>query len=198
MARTSVLSGQFHGTVDWVTSNGREVGMYLHNKERQTRCILHGAEIEKLTSNKAVEKGMAITGFGELAARCITVKGELTPEVLCSAARVVVEPAREQRVRGAAYANLKGVVMHWDPERLMLKTFFNHTEPGLPERVLCSVHLVAWVRGLPEESVASLKASLRAGREYTVAALVDSDYYRSGALEVPVLRLLPLDFRLQG
>lgn len=203
MSRVNVLSGQVHGKVDWATSDGREFGMFLRSSaEREaTRCVLHGPEVESMLSNGVVQKGMMVTAFGELMGRCQkrSDNGAMMAEVLCNPTRVVAETSRELRTRGSLYANLKGVVMHWDAVTCQLKTYFN-PEPGVrAERVTCSIHLKPWMAGMTENGVAKFKDSIRPGREFTTSALVEASVYtaRSGE-QVTSLMLLPTDFRLQG
>ncbi len=202
MSRVNVLSGQVYGKVDWVTSDGREFGMYLRSSEREaTRCVLHGPEVERMLSNGVVQKGMMVTAYGEFSARCQKRHDDGTwmAEVLCNPSRVVAETSREGRLRGAIYANLKGVVMHWDAESLQLKTYFN-PEPGVrTERLTCSVHMKSWTAGMTAEGKERFKATMRTGREFTVSALVETSCYRSKTGEqIASLMLLPTDFRLQG
>lgn len=202
MSRVNVLSGQVYGKVDWVTSDGREFGMYLRSSEREaTRCVLHGPEVERMLANGVVQKGMMVTAYGEFSARCQKRHDDGTwmAEVLCNPSRVVAETAREGRLRGAIYANLKGVVMHWDADSLQLKTYFN-PEPGVrTERLTCSVHMKSWTAGMTAEGKERFTATMRTGREFTVSALVETSCYRSKTGDqVASLMLLPTDFRLQG
>lgn len=201
MFRTNVLSGQVYGKVDWVTSDGREFGMFLRTSERDsTRCVMRGPEVERMLANGIVQKGMMATAYGDLSARCLKRHSDGTDmvEVLCGALRVVAESTIEGRLRGSLYANLKGVVMFWDPKTYQLKTFLN-PEPGRPEHVTCSVHVKAWLAAMPPESRERFIASLRSGREFTTSARVEaSTYVNKGGVRVPTLMLLPTDFKLQG
>lgn len=202
MLRASVLSGQVYGKVDWITADGRELGMFLRTSEREaTRCVVRGPEVEALLSNRIVQKGMMVTAFGEFSARIQkrTDDNSVMPELLCTAAKVVAESPREMRLRGSIHANLKGVVMYWDAQRTQIKTFLNAGEMGRTEQVTCNVHLQNWMRGLTPEGKERLIASITKGREYTLSALAEVTYYRDGTGKlVPTLSLLPLDFRLQG
>lgn len=203
MSRLNVLSGQIHGKVDWITQGGREIGMFLRTSDRDsTRCVLRGPEVERLLSNGLVQKGSMVTAYGDLSARCMQRNddGSWMAEVLCTAARVVAETALEGRVRGSIYANLKGVVMHWDLSNLQVKTFFNPKDTGCPEQVTCSIYLRNWLGGMSEEGQQRFKAMIRSGREFTSSALVEVSSYRSikDGAQIPSLMLLPTDFKLQG
>lgn len=203
MLRASVLSGQVHGKVDWITADGREIGMFLRTSERDpTRCVVRGPEVEALIANRVLQKGMMVTAFGEFSARVETRhdNGSLMPELLCTAAKVVAEAPREQRIRGSIHVNLKGVVMYWDATRNQIKTFLNAGELGRTEQVTCNVYLGAWMQGLNAEGRERLTAAIVKGREYTLAAMTEITYYREKTTNVPIpsLMLLPLDFKLQG
>lgn len=202
MSRVNVLSGQVYGKVDWVTADGREFGMFLRSSERDaTRCVMHGPEVERMLANGVVQKGMMVTAYGEFSARCQKRNDDGTwmAEVLCNPTRVVAETAREGRIRGAIYANLKGVAMHWDVNTLQLKTYFNPEEGVRTDRLTCSVHMKPWLAGMTAEGQERFKTAMRVGREFTVAALVEASCYRTKAGEtVASLLLLPTDFRLQG
>lgn len=202
MSRVNVLSGQVYGKVDWVTTDGREFGMFLRTSERlSTRCVMRGPEVERMLSNGIVQKGMMVTAHGEMTARCLQRKddGTYMAEVIIEAARVVAEAPREGRLRGAIYANLKGVAMHWDPTTLQLKTFFNYNKPGLPERLTCSLHMKAWLDGMTDDGQARFRATMKTGREFVASALVEVTHYKSKeGVYVPTLLLLPTDFKLQA
>jgi len=203
MLRASVLSGQVYGKVDWITADGRELGMFLRTSEREpTRCVVRGPEVEALIANRIVQKGMMVTAFGEFSARVETRHdtGAPMPELLCTAAKVVAEPPREQRLRGSVHVNLKGVVMYWDTTRNQIKTFLNAGEMGRTEQVTCNVYLGSWMGGLSDESRQRLSAAIVKGREYTLAALTEVSFYREKNSNnlIPSLMLLPLDFKLQG
>lgn len=202
MLRASVLSGQVYGKVDWITADGRELGMFLRTSEREaTRCVVRGPEVEAMLANRIVQKGMMVTAFGEFSARIQrrTDDNSVMPELLCTAAKVVAESPREMRLRGSIHANLKGVVMYWDAQRNQIKTFLNAGELGRTEQVTCNVHLTTWMRGLSPEGKERLVAAITKGREYTLSALAEVSYYRDSAGNlIPTLSLLPLDFRLQG
>lgn len=196
MARQNSISGMIYGVVDWVTDDKRELGMYLRSSERQTQYVLHGAEVERMLANGAVKKGQEVTASGIFSARSTQKKGTLVAEVTCAASNLVVESPREHRPQGVASVNMKGVALYWDPVTMMLKTFFNYSAT---ERVACSIHMRPWVDGLRPESREVFKTSLHKGKEFTLSASVEADRYVSKeGLEVPVLRLLPFTFRLQG
>lgn len=202
MSRINVLSGQVYGKVDWVTADGREFGMFLRSSDREaTRCVLHGPEVERMLANGIVQKGMMVTAYGEFSARCQKRNDDGTwmAEVLCNPTRVVAETGRDARLRGAIYANLKAVAMHWDAETLQLKTYFN-PEPGVrTDRLTCSIHMRSWLGGMSAEGKERFKATMRVGREFTVSALVETTTYRTrDGEQVASLLLLPTDFRLQG
>ena len=203
MLRASIMSGQVYGKVDWITADGREIGMFLRTSEREpTRCVVRGPEVEALIANRIVQKGMMITAFGEFSARVETRhdNGSLMPELLVTAAKVVAEAPREQRLRGSIHVSLKGVVMYWDTTRSQIKTFLNAGELGRTEQVTCNVYLGAWMQGLTPEGRERLSAAIVKGREYTLAALTEVSFYRDkhSNKPIPSLMLLPLDFKLQG
>lgn len=202
MARANVLSGQVYGKVDWVNQDEREVGMFLKTSERiATRCVLRGGEVDRLVGNSLLQKGMMVTAHGELSARCMKRHddGSWLSEVLVDASRVAAEQPREGRLRGSIYANLKGVVLHWDPNTLQLKTFLNPGELGRKEKATVSLHMTPWINGMTPEGQERFKAMMRTGREFTTSAIVEVNCYRDRTGEqVPLLLLLPTDFRLQG
>lgn len=202
MARANVLSGQVHGKLDWVNMGEREAGMFLKTSDRDTtRCVLRGPELESMLSNGLLQKGMMVTAYGGLSARCVQRMddGSWMNEVLVDAARIVAEPARETRSRGSVYANIKGVVHHWDENTLQMKTFLNPGEHGIKEKATISLHMKPWIGGMSEDGRASFKKMLGRGREFTASALVEASSYRSREGEqVALLMLLPVDFRLQG
>ncbi|KVP96568.1 hypothetical protein WJ96_04905 [Burkholderia ubonensis] len=176
--------------------------MFLRSSEREaTRCVLHGPEVERMLANGIVQKGMMVTAHGEFSARCQKRNDDGTwmAEVLCNPTRVVAETGREGRLRGAIYANLKAVAMHWDADTLQLKTYFNPEPGGRTERLTCSIHMKAWLAGMSDAGKERFKETMRVGREFTVSALVETSCYRTRTGEqVASLLLLPTDFRLQG
>lgn len=202
MPRANVLSGQVYGKLDWVTSDGREVGMFLKTSERvTTRVVLRGPEVERMLANGLLQKGMMVTGHGDMSARCMQRKddGSWMAEVLCDASRIAAETAREGRTRGAIYANLKGVALHWDSNTMQLKTFMNPGDQGRREKFTISLHMVPWINGMTADGQERFKAMMRTGREFTASAIVEVNCYRTREGEqVPLLLLLPTDFRLQG
>lgn len=203
MARINVLSGQVHGMVDWITSDHRELGMFLRTTpdRESTRCVLRGPEVERLLSNGAIQKGMLVTAHGAMSARCQRRHddGSWMAEMLCQADRVVAESAVEGRMRGSLHVNLKGVVMYWEPSTLQMKTYFN-PEPGVQEdKVTCSVHLRSWLVGMSESSRERFLSMVRVGREFTLSSLVQLTCYRTKTGDtVPSMMLLPTDFKLQS
>lgn len=203
--KLNVLSGQAFGKVDWVTQDGRELGMFLKLSTRdRTRVVLRGKEVERVIGNHLVQKGQMVTAHGELSARCMQRKDDASwmSEVLLTASKVHVEkPDQEKEVRlgGSLYANLKGVILHWDPKTMQLKTFLNKTDPGRTEQVTVSMHMTPWINGMSAEKREKFMDSLKSGREFTTSACTEVDSYqpRNGE-RTPVLLLLPTDFRLQG
>lgn len=201
MSRLSVLSGQVFGKVDWVTADGKELGMFVKTSDRDSnRVVLQGPEVEQMVKNNLVQKGMMVTAHGEYRARVFTRKtdGTHTAELLCTAQRVVAEPPRENRMRGVIYALLKGVVMYWDPRTLHLKTYFNSTDPGVASQLTCSLSLQSWLGELAPESKERFVANMRPGREFVSSNVTELSVYESQGQVVPVLKLLPTDFKLQG
>lgn len=202
MARANVLSGQVHGKLDWITKDEREAGMFLKTSEREsTRVVLRGPEVERMLSNGLLQKGMMVTVHGGLSARCMKRHddGSWMAEVLCDASRITAETAREGRLRGSIYANLKGVALHWDAQTMQLKTFLNPGEHGHKEKATVSLHMTPWINGMTAEGQERFKAMMKTGREFTTSAIVEVSCYRSREGEqIPLLLLLPTDFRLQG
>ncbi len=202
MGRSNVLSCQVYGKVDWVNLDEREVGMFLRISERETtRCVLRGPEVERMLANSLLQKGMMATAHGALSARCMKRNddGSWMAEVLCTASRIAAEPAREGRLRGSIYANVKGVVLVWDANTLQLKTFLNPGENGCTEKTTVSLHMKPWVDGMSTDGQERFKAMMRPGREFTASAIVEVSCYRTrDGEQVPLLLLLPTDFRLQG
>lgn len=203
MSRVNVLSGQVHGTVDWISADGRELGMFLRSSpEKETmRCVCYGPEVERMIANKLVQKGMLATAFGEMTGRLFRRKDNdaVVAEAMCNATKLVIETSRTGRARGALYANLKGVAMHWDDRTCLLRTYFNEDETPGGNSVTCSIQLKSWVSGLREEARTRFMESLKPGREFTTAALLEPSSYKKKTGEVTVaLMLLPTDFRLQG
>lgn len=199
MARENILTGQVYGTVDWITKDRREIGMFLRpSSARQTRCVLQGPEVERMLANNQIATGMEVTAFGELYGRCVSQTNGMVPEVVCEACRVTPEHPHERRIPGGIYANMKAVVLFWDAAKLQLKTFFNYKDPGKPEQLTCSVYMRNWVEGMVTDSQQSFLKELRVGRGFTTSAVVEVGQYLSRGKQVPVLQLLPTDFRLQG
>jgi len=202
MLKKNVLSGQVYGKVDWVTANGQEIGMFLRTYEQRApvRCGLRGAEVERMLGNQLLQKGMMVTAQGEYSARCFQRKDNnlWVSEVLCTAHRIVAESSIEHRLKGSIYANLKGVIMHWDDSNQTLKTYLN-PEPGRPETVTCSILIKNWLNTMRPEGRERFIGALRKGREFTTSALIEASNYKGrDNVQVPSLMLLPLDFKLQG
>lgn len=198
----NVLSGQVYGKVDWVTHNKREIGMFIYGTgARTTRCIVTGEDVETLLQNNLLLKGMMVTAHGEFYGRVFHRKenDSYEGELACQASRIVTESAaRTNRVCGSVYVTLKGVVMHWDAQYMLLKTFFNYQEDGRPEQVTCSLALGPYCKSMPEAVRGKFLSSIRAGREFTASCLVDATtYVNRDQKAVPVMQMLPLDFKLQ-
>lgn len=206
LARKNLIAGMIYGKVDWIDQKEGEIGLYLRPTDRDqdqpaTRCVLRGAEVNNLLANRLVQKGMTVTAHGTFTARAFARRdtGEYMAELICEAAKLLVEKTRELRFRGAVNANIKGVVMSWDPGYHQVKTFFNAGEDGLANSFTCSIALKNWLTGLGADSRERVMANIRAGREYTSAAMVDVSCYRNkDGVTIPSLLLLPTDFKLQG
>lgn len=197
----NLMSGQVHGKVDWINKNGDEIGMFLSNSGRITRCVVAGPEIKAMIGNGVVEKGMALTAHGEITARAFTRHGAQAPEgeLVCLANRVVCEVlGTDSRIRGATYCSLKGTILHWSEQMFQVKTYLNSKNRSDPS-VACSISLNLWVKSMAEQSRQNFLAAIKTGRQFTVSALVEASAYRSkDQKDVAVLQLFPLDFRLQG
>ncbi|GBG14559.1 methionine synthase [Novimethylophilus kurashikiensis] len=199
MRKSTVITGQVFGTVDWVTDDKREIGMFIRTSGRQTRCILQGPVVEQFIANNQVAKGNLVTSFGDLNARVMKrASSKLEPELLLNAFKLDIEPPRTIRPRGALYAQLKSVVMYWEEKTLHMKSFLNSRDAGHADCVTCSVFMKSWVDGIEEEGRTSFVSNIAVGKEYTAMCNVETDVYVSNGKEVPVLRLLPTDFKLQG
>lgn len=201
MAKSTVVTGQVFGTVDWVTDDNRELGMFVRSTGKQTRCVLHGPIVERFIANNSVRKGCVVTGIGDLHAR--VTKRSATPavEVMLEAYKLHVEEprdAKQTRPKGSIHASMKSVAMYWNGQTLQLKSFLNSQEEGRAERVVCSVFMQSWVDCMPPEARQNFVTSLHVGREYSAACNVEASYYGDPGKEVPVLQLLPTDFKLQG
>lgn len=203
MSRLSVLTGQFYGKLDWVSNNAPEVGMYIRtSRNTSTRCVLRGPTVETMLTKGLAREGMMATASGTVFARCINRKmnnGDVNSEVVCDTDRLVTEDSTPVRVRGSIHANLKGVLMYWNAETYHAKTFFNFEIPGKPEKLVCSIFLGNWVDSMGPVSRGRFLAAMRVGREFTLSGVAESRGYadRNGS-DVPVLSILPLDFKLQG
>lgn len=193
-----LLTGTVDGTVDWVTQDGQEIGLFIQGQARQTRCVVRGPSVARLVSQQHLSKGQGVSASGRLAARCARINGAEVAEAVCDADWVLTRE-RVQRVQGVLYATLRGVVMYWDERTLQLKTFLNYTEPGMPKQVTCSVFMNKWLAGLQPDKRETLKAAIRKGREFMAPSKVATDQYASTSNGlVPVLQLLPMDFHLLG
>ena len=203
MSRVSVLTGQLYGKLDWVSNDTREVGMFIRTSgNTSTRCVLRGETVENMLKTGHVREGMMATGSGSVYARCLSRRasnGTVQSELVCDIDRLIAEDSTPVRVRGSIYANLKGVVMYWNAETGQAKTFFNFDVPGKPEKLACSIYLKHWVAGMGHVGRSRFLAAMRVGREFTLSGVVETQGYadRNGN-GVPVLSILPLDFKLQG
>lgn len=206
VARKNVLAGMIHGKVDWISQKDGEIGMYLRPQDRDaskapTRCVMRGPEVGKMLANRLVEKGMTLTAHGEFSARAFLRNDDGSPmgELVCTAARLFAETTLDGRFRGSIYATLKGVVMNWDPNFLQVKSYFNAGEDGRTEQFTVSLALKSWLDGMSQDGRQRFLSSMKKGREFTSASLVDVSCYKSNAgVLTPSLMLLPTDFRLQS
>lgn len=200
----SLIRGQIYGKVDWVSDDRREVGLYIRsNNTKTTRCVIVGKVVQDMLSSPgALEAGMMVTVNGTISCRCTNSKAPsseaLRAELVCIAESVAAESSFPIRVRGSIHVLMKGVVMHWEPSVCAMKTFLNfENEVYLPKKLVTSIALRNWVAGMGSRSAKFMK-SMRTGREYTLAGLADASVYkdRDGNI-VPVIQVLPVDFRLQ-
>lgn len=203
MSRSQVvISGQIYGKVDWVSQDGTEVGLFINSSSRgSTRCIVSGSEAKSMLANRMLSKGMMVSAHGELFARAIYRQKEKTHigEVVCEASRIIAEPSRSVRVAGSVHGLLKGVVMHWSPQFNQLKTFINFKEKGKPSQLTCSLFMNNWISALKGEAKDNFVSALKPGRVFTSSCLIEAGVYVDKEdIPIPVLQLLPLDFRLQG
>lgn len=195
---TIILAGMVDGTVDWVTQDGKEIGLFIQGTTRQTRCVVRGPSVERLVEKQLLSKGQGVSASGMLTARCARINGADVTEAVCDADWVRTRD-RLQRVQSVLYATARGVVMYWDEKTLQLKTFLNYTEPGMPKQLTCSVFMNNWFAGLQPDKRETLKAAIRKGREFVAPSKVETSQYVSATNGlVPVLQLLPVDFRLLG
>jgi hypothetical protein len=204
MARTAnVLSSQVYGKLDWVSMGEREVGMFLKTSERKsTRVVLRGPEVERMLANGLLQKGMMVTAHGGLSARCMQRKDDNSwmAELLVDAARIAAEPAREGRLRGSVYVCVKGIVLNWNPNTFHILTYMNPGEFGCKERSTVSLFMQKWVIGMSKEGQSRFLSNLYEGREFTSVCLAEVSCYQATktGIHVPVIELLPTDFKLQG
>lgn len=194
-----LISVQAFGKVDWITPDLKEAGLFLRdNKGNNIRCIIAGDEISELAEKGLLLKGCFITAYGELSGRSFHRKNAPNPEgeVVCIANKVVVEPVANGRVRGAVYANVKGVAKIWDSKDVILKTFiksFGTKEAELP----VSIFMNTWVNQLADGKLLFLK-SLAVGREFTCSGSVSVSAFKDKNQEIRTsIQITPLDFRLQ-
>jgi hypothetical protein len=197
-----MVSGQVYGRIDWVTSNKKEVGMFLRSfNHKQTRCILVGPVIEQLASCGALMKGMLINAHGEFFARHFVRRETNEPEgeLVCHAAGIASEPMRHGRLAGAIHAVLKGRVDYWDPRFHQIKTYLGVTpQSKTTNDFTCVVALDGLARRMPVESLEKTIQSLAEGKEFITSCLVQAYAYTdSRGRHVPALRLLPSNFTLQ-
>lgn len=206
--REIMLSGQVYGTVDWISRDKRELGMYLTlasgAKKRQIRCVLHGQHVERQLADGVDRKGMTVTAMGPMSARVIyqATNEAHVAEVLVDADRTMFEVAPAHRVSGSVEAMLKGVVLNWDLKSRLLKTFLNRN-PNIASpaarNVTISLTLERWMTGMSDAARTNFGTSISKGREFIASAAVEVSHYRTKeGVEVPVLQLLPRWFQLQG
>lgn len=89
--------------------------------------------------------------------------------------------------------------MNWDPNFLQVKSYFNAGEDGRTEQFTVSLALKSWLDGMSQDGRQRFLSSMKKGREFTSASLVDVSCYKSNAgVLTPSLMLLPTDFRLQS
>lgn len=203
MRKQNLLTGQIHGQVDWISNDGREAGIMLRtSQDTVTRCVFIGDEVERMLLNNVLQEGMMVTGSGVIQARCINKRltdGTPQAEVLCRAEQLLAETAPKVRVAGAINVILKGVVMYWDANLAQLKTFFNPEDTGLPTKMVGSIMMRNWLNAMQPASRERFVSALRAGREFTMAGVTQvGGYYDKDGTGIPVLTMLPFNFKLQG
>lgn len=199
----SLIQGQIYGKVDWVSSDRREAGLYIRtNDSKTTRCVLVGPLVQDMLATHGVlEPGLMVTVIGLLSSRCANPKAApseaLRAEMVCVAEKVTAERSFPVRVRGSIHVLMKGVIMHWEPNVCGVKTFLNtENDVYLPKKLVISIALRTWVAGL--QNTDRFMKAMRSGREYTLAGLADASVYRaSDGCIVPIVQVLPVDFKLQ-
>lgn len=192
MGYQNVISGHAFGIVDWFDE--REAGFYLQGGDgRKSRVVVEGREITRILANNAIKKGHSVTASG---VPMVRMRGE-QPILVYQADQVVVEP-RDQRVGNCTAAVLKGVVLYWDPEREILKTFFNEGSGPSKNSVVCSIKIQNYLAGMGEAARERFKASLRHGREFMTQASAEASSYKTNEGPKPVLQLLAHTFQLLG
>lgn len=200
MPRLCVLHGQISGTVDWVTSDGREVGIFLKQGmvSGQVRCVLVGSEVERKVSNGLIAKGREFVAGGEINARVRRgADGNLVSELVCIARAFEMDEARSMRSASYGHTMFKGVVMHWGAETKQLKSFINSTTPGAAPKLTLTTSLTKWLKTMTPEQGLALLAKIGVGREFAASGTVQPGYYldKAGAL-VPTLTLYAGDVQL--
>lgn len=193
----NLMSCQLYGRVDWVTDNGKELGMFMKGTNDSTlRCVVKGPETEKMLANHLVQKGMMLSAAGLLDARCFRrADGTHTAELLCEASRLVVDEPYEGRLRGSVYANIKGIVHAWEDARSLIRTFVKPAGNG-PD-VLVSLALSNWLSRMTPESKARFLGALRKGRGFTATGQAEVGTFVAREGHRPVLQLAPSHFQLQ-
>lgn len=201
--RITVISGQVFGKVDWVTADGKEVGMFLKTSDRDsTRCVISGPDVARMVENGSLQKGMMCTAHGEFTARCFQRRDTSVwqAELVVKSQRVVAESLREGRMRAAIYCNIKGVVLHWDEKMAQVKTFINYDIPGMPKTITCTLNLRHLLNNMTPDGKERFLEAMKMHREYVASALAEVSCYKSlkeGTM-IPSISLLPTDFKLQG
>lgn len=171
MARIAVINGHVLGTVDWISDDQREAGLYLKSVSGvQSRCVLVGPEVEKLTTNGKLKTGHCVTGFGELSARKVFFKGDEVAELVCYPLDVIVEPPGYGHSSNHAQALLKGPMMHWCAKMMQAKIFINRDDcADRPSKLTILPQLTNWMRLKDPAAKANLIQVMQAGRQISVA-----------------------------
>lgn len=202
-----LITGQVHGTIDWITKDRGEVGMFIKGRTGgSVRHVLRGQEIVALLSNNVLSKGMMLTAYGEVLARAFNraKDAEIVGEVVMHTQKVIAEPATTRRVGGASYLTVKGVISSYDHKWEQIRMIINPTAVqkdafGLTTSCLVNVPMGSWFKTLSLDKANTLRSLLVAGREFCAATSAEASAYvhREKGL-TPILSLFPLGFRLQG
>lgn len=199
MARLCVLNGQISGTVDWVSSCGREAGVYLkQGSMNQVKTVLVGSAVEQLLSNGKILKGQEFIASGELSARArVGADGAVISELVCFASHLAIEAPRANRSPGYGLGMFRGIINYWAAPRTMLKSFINSNTPGAAPTVTLTISLTKWLNGMSPESQAAILAKFAACRDYAAAGtLAAGGYIDKNGVLVPALTLYAGEFHL--